>query len=42
MSKGDGVGDEVREVKQASRSDRTSHHCKDFGFCSELGGPGGF
>lgn len=41
-SKGDGVGGEVREVKQASRSERCSCHKKDFSFCFEIGGTGGF
>lgn len=39
MSKADGVGGKVREVQQASRSDRPSPH-KDFGFCSEIGDTG--
>ena len=41
-SKGDGVGGEVREVKQASRSERCSCHKKVFSFCFEIGGTGGF
>ena len=39
---GDGIGGEVREVEQPSRSDRLSYQMKDFSFCSELGGTGGF
>ena len=42
VSKGDGIGGEVREVKQPSRSHKLSGHKKDFSFCSELGGIGGF
>lgn len=41
VSKGNGVGGEVKEVEQTSRSDRAFHN-KDSGFCSELGGPSGF
>lgn len=40
VSKGGGVGVEIRKVTVLQI--RASHYEKDFGFCSELGGPDRF